>query len=81
LAELKERHTVKVIKPERRIFELLIERFGIEPHSDDVEANVAPPRGPSAFTDSDAGSLEALDRTKRRMLARDAPRPARLGGG
>jgi hypothetical protein len=74
-----------VIKPERRIFELLIERFGIEPHSavfiDDVEANVAPPRGPSAFTDSDAGSLEALDRTKRRMLARDAPRPARLGGG
>jgi hypothetical protein len=33
---------VKVIKPDRRIFELLIERFGIDPHSavyiDDVEA-------------------------------------------
>ena len=39
---------VKMIKPERRIFELLIERFGIEPHSavfiDDVEANVAAAR-------------------------------------
>jgi 2-haloacid dehalogenase len=37
-----------VIKPERRIFELLIERFGIEPHSavfiDDVDANVAAAR-------------------------------------
>jgi mono/diheme cytochrome c family protein len=39
---------VKVIKPDRRIFELLIERFGIDPHSavyiDDVEANVAAAR-------------------------------------
>jgi 2-haloacid dehalogenase len=36
---------VKVIKPDRRIFELLIECFGIDPHRavyiDDVEANVA----------------------------------------
>jgi 2-haloacid dehalogenase len=37
-----------MIKPERRIFELLIERFGIEPHRaviiHDVEANVAAAR-------------------------------------
>src|SRR5271169_3193085 len=39
---------VKVIKPDRRIFELLIERFAIDPHSavyiDDVEVNVAAAR-------------------------------------
>jgi len=39
---------VKVIKPDRRIFELLIERFGMDPHRavyiDDVEANVAAAR-------------------------------------
>jgi 2-haloacid dehalogenase len=39
---------VKVIKPEPRIFELLIERFAIDPHRavyiDDVEANVSAAR-------------------------------------
>jgi 2-haloacid dehalogenase len=39
---------VKVIKPDRRIFELLIERFEIDPHRavyiDDVEANVTAAR-------------------------------------
>lgn len=39
---------VKVIKPDRRIFELLIERFAIDPQSavyiDDVEVNVAAAR-------------------------------------
>jgi 2-haloacid dehalogenase len=39
---------VKVIKPDRRIFQLLIERFGIDLHRavyiDDVEANVAAAR-------------------------------------
>ena len=39
---------VKVIKPDRRIFELLIERFAIDPRSavyiDDVEVNVAAAR-------------------------------------
>jgi 2-haloacid dehalogenase len=37
-----------VIKPDHRIFELLIERFRIDPHSavytDDVEANVTAAR-------------------------------------
>jgi 2-haloacid dehalogenase len=39
---------IKVIKPDPRIFELLIERFAIDPHRavyiDDVEANVAAAR-------------------------------------
>ena len=39
---------VKVIKPDPRIFELLVERFAIDPHDtvyiDDVEANVAAAR-------------------------------------
>jgi 2-haloacid dehalogenase len=46
---------VKLIKPDPRIFELLIERFAIDPYStvyiDDVQANVAAAR-PFAFTQS-----------------------------
>src|ERR1700736_1540857 len=46
---------VGLIKPDPRIFALLIERFAIEPHCavyiDDVEAN-SPPRVPSASTRS-----------------------------